>query len=185
MDKRELPIPRLADAVVRLRPWRGEDVHALCEAVRDPAIPRHTHWPPDLTADEARERMARSERRRLAGERIELAVADPGSDKLIGFVGMQPEWDERRAHLFYWTASSARDRGVARHAVVLLSTWGFDELGIERLQLEADADNIASQRVAEACGFRREGVLRAHRRRDDGRCDSVIFGLVPGKRPAT
>jgi RimJ/RimL family protein N-acetyltransferase len=60
----------------------------------------------------------------------------------------------------------------------LLVQWTVNELGIERLELETDADNLGSQRVAEAAGFEREGVLRAHRLREDGRCDSIIYGRL-------
>jgi RimJ/RimL family protein N-acetyltransferase len=57
-----------------------------------------------------------------------------------------------------------------------------DELGLGRVQLTADPDNLASQRVAEKVGFRREGVLRSHLRHPDGRRrDSVMFSLLPGE----
>ena len=41
-------------------------------------------------------------------------------------------------------------------------------------------DNLASQRVAERCGFVREGVLRSHvvMRSTGARRDSVIYGLL-------
>jgi RimJ/RimL family protein N-acetyltransferase len=43
-------------------------------------------------------------------------------------------------------------------------------------------DNVASQRVAEKVGFRREGVLRSQLLHPDGRLrDSVMFSLLPGE----
>jgi RimJ/RimL family protein N-acetyltransferase len=43
-----------------------------------------------------------------------------------------------------------------------------------------DPENIASQRVAEKAGFRREGILRsALEYRDGSRSDSVVFSLLP------
>jgi RimJ/RimL family protein N-acetyltransferase len=58
----------------------------------------------------------------------------------------------------------------------------LDELGVERLELTTDPDNRRSQRVAEAVGFRREGVLRSHLRHPDGRRrDSVMYSLLPGE----
>ncbi len=53
---------------------------------------------------------------------------------------------------------------------------------MQRLELIADPDNTASQRVAEKAGFRREGVLRSHLLHPDGRRrDSVMFSLLPGE----
>lgn len=56
------------------------------------------------------------------------------------------------------------------------------ELGLERLELITDPENLASQRVAGKVGFRHEGALRSHvRHRDGRRRDSVIFSLLPGE----
>ena len=51
--------------------------------------------------------------------------------------------------------------------------------GFERLDLQAAIANVASLRVAEHCGFVREGVLRRSWYRGDGRSDMVLFSLVP------
>ena len=42
------------------------------------------------------------------------------------------------------------------------------------------ADNVASQRVAERCGFTREAMLRSHIPFKGGRRDTVVFSLLPG-----
>ncbi len=79
--------------------------------------------------------------------------------------------------------SEARGRGLTGRAVLLVSRWSFDELGCERLQLRADADNVASQRVAEKTGFTREGVLRSvhFNPRQQRRVDFVMFSLLPSE----
>ena len=86
-----------------------------------------------------------------------------------------------RAWLGYWVAPAARGRGVASRAVRLLADWGFRGLGLARIELTCGPDNVASQRVAERCGFTREGLLRSHMRFKGGRRDTVVFGLLPGE----
>jgi RimJ/RimL family protein N-acetyltransferase len=51
---------------------------------------------------------------------------------------------------------------------------------MKRLQLRSDQRNIASQRVAESAGFRREGVLRSVRfnQRQSRRVDFVLYSLL-------
>jgi RimJ/RimL family protein N-acetyltransferase len=67
-------------------------------------------------------------------------------------------------------------------ALRLIVRWGLKDLELARLALITDPDNIASQRVAEKVGFRREGVLRSHLLHPDGRLrDSVMFSLLPGE----
>jgi RimJ/RimL family protein N-acetyltransferase len=71
---------------------------------------------------------------------------------------------------------------VCAEALRRLARFGFGELGLGRLELLTDPDNVASQRVAEKVGFRREGVLRSHLLHRDGRRrDSVMFSLLPGE----
>ena len=41
-------------------------------------------------------------------------------------------------------------------------------------------DNVASQRVAERCGFTREGLMRAHLPFKGGRRDTVLYSRLPG-----
>ena len=75
-----------------------------------------------------------------------------------------------------------RGQGICPRALRVLSRWAIEELGLQRLDLMTDPENVASQRVAEKVGFQREGVLRAHLRHPDGRIrDSVVFSLLPGE----
>lgn len=90
--------------------------------------------------------------------------------------------DQARAAAGYWLARDARGRGVATRTLRLLARWAFDHLAVARLELTCAPDNIASQRVAERCGFVREGVLRSHIRFQGGRRDSVMFSLLPSEQ---
>jgi RimJ/RimL family protein N-acetyltransferase len=89
--------------------------------------------------------------------------------------------DHGRAAVGYWLAPEARGRGAATQAVRLLARWAFAELGLARLELTCGPDNEASQRIAERCGFSREGLLRSHVPFKGGRRDSVIYSLLPGE----
>jgi RimJ/RimL family protein N-acetyltransferase len=70
---------------------------------------------------------------------------------------------------------------VATRAVRLLSGWALRELRLPRVQLLADVDNVASQRVAEKAGFRREGVLRQALEIKGRRSDCVMYSLLQGE----
>jgi RimJ/RimL family protein N-acetyltransferase len=85
-------------------------------------------------------------------------------------------------HVGYWMAPEARGRGLTTAALGALSRWAIEELGLGRVELATDPENLASQRVAEKAGFQREGVLRAMLpTRDGARRDGVMFSLLPGE----
>jgi RimJ/RimL family protein N-acetyltransferase len=166
-----------SDEVVTLRSWRESDVDAIVEACQDPEI---HYWIPVIPRPYRREDALAFIRGELdtVGQHQHAIVVD---ERVVGSIGMSVNRN-RTGHIGYWCAREARGRGVTTRALCLLSRYGFDELGLQRLELITDPDNRASQRVAEKAGYRREGVLRSHLDHPDGRRrDSVMFSLLPGE----
>ena len=115
---------------------------------------------------------------RDAGRELALAIVDP-EDTILGAIGIgRFDWDDGKAEIGYWIARDARRRAVGARATRLLSRWALMDLGLERLELLANAENEASQRLAERAGFTREGLLRRYRRRHGRREDLVMFSLL-------
>ena len=110
------------------------------------------------------------------------ALAIEVGGRVVGGIGLGLNVHDYRGRLGYWVAADARGRGICTHALRLLSRHALVGLGLQRVDLITDPENVASQRVAEKVGFQREGVLRAHLRHPDGRIrDSVMFSLLPGE----
>jgi RimJ/RimL family protein N-acetyltransferase len=157
-----------------------EDAPAVAAACRDPEIPRWIPFVPSPYMDEDAENYVR-ECITAGEERRPFAIVEPDSDRLLGAIDMRVS-PIRNGHIGYWVVAEARGRGVCTSALRALSRWALDELELGRLELVTDPDNVASQRVAEKVGFRREGVLRSHMLHRDGRRrDSVMYSLLPGE----
>jgi len=176
------PADGLEDAVVRLRPWRETDMASQLEVFSDPWFQRFSDWAP-RTGSDARRHRAEDERARQRGEQVQFALVEPSDDeRFLGGASLHDvELDQGRAAVGYWLAPAARGRGVATRAVRLIARWAFDDLGIARVSLTCAPDNHASQRVAERCGFTREGLLRSHMPFKDGRRDTLGYSLLPGE----
>lgn len=178
------PDPPLGDELVSLRSWTAEDVPAKLMAFADPIVQRFS-WARTTAYDEsdARAFFGYQEEARRRGEELNFALVEPSEpDSVLGGGSVYGiDLEQGRAAVGYWLAPSARGRGVATHATGLMARWAFGELGIARLELTCGPDNAASQRVAERCGFVREGVLRSHMPFKDGRRDTVMFSLLPGE----
>ena len=167
----------LYDDDLVLRPWTEADVPALVVACNDPEI---AHWIPLIPTPYTEEDALTFVRGDVRPEEQSLAMALEGT--VVGAIGLGVNSMNYRGRIGYWVAAPARGRGVCTRALRLLSGWALDELELQRVDLITDPDNLASQRVAEKVGFRREGVLRAHLRHPDGRIrDSVMFSLLPGE----
>lgn len=62
-----------------------------------------------------------------------------------------------RAEIGYWIDNDVSGQGITTEAVRALSDYAFQSLGLQHLELRADAKNVASQRVAEKAGFAKAG----------------------------
>ena len=84
----------------------------------------------------------------------------------------------RLANLGYWVRTSAAGHGVARTAVKQVAAWAYAHTDLMRLEIIAATGNVASQRVAEHAGARREGVLRSRLFVRGQFQDAVVFSIV-------
>lgn len=71
-----------------------------------------------------------------------------------------------------------RGKGLAQEAAGLLVTYLFSGYATERISALTDLENAAAQRVLEAQGFQREGILRRASFRDGHWRDIAIYGLL-------
>jgi RimJ/RimL family protein N-acetyltransferase len=180
MPKIEYPDPPLADDAMALRAPREEDIAAITAACQDPLIVRYTYVPYPYGEQDARDWLRLAERQRREGSALGFVVADRDSDRVIASVGVNAiNWRDRVAQIGYWVAPEARRQGVASRSVRMLSRWALDELGLARVEIRVDVENRASQVVAEAAGFTREGVLRSRGESKGRRWDEVMFSLLP------
>jgi RimJ/RimL family protein N-acetyltransferase len=177
----DYPQPPLTDDQIVLRQPRPSDVDAVTAACQDPLIARFTLVPSPYSEDDAREWLRSADRERREGSGLHLAIVDAKGGEFCGAVGVSElNWRHRLGQIGYWVAPEARGRGVATRSLRLLSLWVLEELGLARVEVRVDVENEASQRVAEAAGYVREGVLRSRAESKGRRWDEVMFSLLPG-----
>ncbi len=164
-----------------LRPWRRSDAPGVLRLADDEATRR---WSPSLrhvfTTGDALAWIADRDRR---GNN--WAVADPGTDELLGRVGLHHfDEDDRVAEIGYGVMAARRRTGVATRAVEVAVDYGFDTLALARISLEHATGNVGSCSVARVSGFALEGVKRGSLLRDDGGFDDVhLHGRLATDRP--
>lgn len=111
------------------------------------------------------------------GTGFHFAIRDDGG--VAGAVGIEVPVPVRRlGELGYWVASTRTGRGYATEAGAAAVAFAFGTLDLYRLELRAGVENLASQRVAEKLGFRREGALRQGCPLAGGAYDGYLYGLL-------
>ena len=181
MSRVVLPGEPLVDRSTAIRPWRDSDVRELVRICQDPEIPRWTAVPSNYGEADARSYLLHRHDAILAGSAAPFGIVSAAGEELIGSISLvRIAWEHRRAEVGYFVSREARSKGHATRAVELICGWAFRSLGLERIDLLAATGNVASQRVAERCGFEREAVLRSYMPGKGTQLDMVAFGrLVP------
>ena len=160
-----------------LVPLDASHVAALEPVLDDPETVRFTRIPEPVQPGVARRVLERAEEGRKDGTREGFAILDDAGE-LVGLaVAPSIDRDELTAELGYLVAPAARGRGVATEGLRQLTEWAFGE-GMLRLELLISADNAASKKVAERCGYVREGVLRNMYLKPGRREDTEIWSRL-------
>ncbi len=164
---------------IRLEPIDLRHLDGVRALVADPDVLRYTRIPeppPDAFAETW---IASYDAGRKDGTRDGFAaIAVDG--EFVG-LGLAPEIDRksREIELGYIVPAQARGRGVAGEILRQLTAWAFAEAGALRAYLIIDLENRASERVAERCGYLREGVMRSIHVKQGQRSDAGLWSRLP------
>jgi N-acetyltransferase len=80
---------------------------------------------------------------------------------------------------YTWYGKNFQRTGLNRHCKLLLLRFAFEQWGMERVELRADANNAPSIAAMKAIGCVPEGILRNHMpTAQGGRRDSIILSIL-------
>lgn len=96
---------------------------------------------------------------------------------VLGRVSVYLRLADGAGEVSYWVLPAGRGRGVATRACRTATEWAHG-LGLHRVELQHAAVNVASEAVARAAGFQREGVQRGAGLLVDGWHDMVLHSRL-------
>lgn len=111
-------------------------------------------------------------------KRVDLTFEEDGEIVAFGgLTGINREVD--KAELYIFVNPNAQKGGIGTKATMLLCKYGFEELGLNKIYLETNEDNLAARRVYEKCGFMLEGTLREEYKTAGGfMLSRMYYGLL-------
>jgi len=172
---------RLVGQRVVLRTARPEDADALAEGFADdPTMGVMLGMEPDQeNADWLRSTFPEDGGADEERTAYWFAIVRPERGELIGEIGLVGiSWPNRRAGLSILVLPRSRRTGVGREAIELMMGWAQSELGLHRIELHTLPENAPMQGLAEAAGFRREGVLRDYGFERGRFVDNVVYARL-------
>jgi RimJ/RimL family protein N-acetyltransferase len=155
-----------------LRRFTASDGAAVHRYMGDPLV---TRWLPLGRLDEAG---AQAFADRNAGRRPRaLAVVERASGELVGHMDFHPWLGARE--IGWAIGRPYQRRGYATEAARALMAHAFERLRCHRVVATCQPENVASWRVMEKLGMRRESHFRQHLRRETGEWwDEYFYALL-------
>lgn len=99
--------------------------------------------------------------------------------KFIGSYGFNSiDSFNRRADLSYEISSEYRQQGLSYNAIKKICEYGFEKIGLVRIEANCLLDNVKSQQLLEKLGFQREGILRKYKYIRNEFLDSYMYSLT-------
>ncbi len=164
MNPTEHPIlmtPRLI-----LRDYEPSDWQAVHAYASDAETTQFMVWGPNTEPQQTQDflmRMIATSEMRPRYE-YELAVIRKEDGMLIGGCGLYlTNQDQREGSIGYCFGRDYWGQGYATEAARQIVAFGFAELGLHRIFTRCQAENLASARVMEKIGMRREGLFLEER----------------------
>ncbi len=107
-------------------------------------------------------------------------LKDKATRETIGTCGFYRWYQEyNRAEFGYVMSNeSYRKQGLMKEAAERLIKFGFDDMGIHRIEAFANPENTASVKILEGLGMQYEGLLREHYLRGDEYEPSACYSIL-------
>lgn len=114
------------------------------------------------------------------GRSTNWAIRRASDNYLIGGIGFHNYiiGTNHKAELGYWLAKPYWNKGIMTSAIKKVTEYAFKELGLIRITAYIFDFNIASAKVLEKAGYRCEGLLRSHFKKDGKIFDGKLYAIL-------
>lgn len=159
-DDFRFPIPRLETPRLVLRRIEPADVDDVFAYASDPEVAAWTTWEAYRSLDDSHEFIVRVQSWYSDGFGGPWGLELKTTGQLIGTCGLALTPHHSRAELGYALSRHWWGQGLTTEAVIEAIRYGFDDLGLNRIEARCIPANIGSARVMEKAGMTYEGTLR-------------------------
>jgi len=159
-----------------LRPLELDDEKALQEVADDDSL--WIYGLQDLSKpEELNKYIKKAISDRENGISAVWVVIDKRTNKVAGCTRLaEISWRDERGQIGWtWIGRDFQGSGLNKEMKYLMLTYGFEVLGLNRIEFKADERNHQSRQALLGIGATREGVLRQHMKIHDGYIRNTVF----------
>lgn len=162
-----------------LRRFTMNDVDAIFEGwASDPAVTRYLSWLPHADKQVTRTTLDRWVRQYPDDAYYHWGIELQG--RLVGAISVvDMSLQNQNAEIGYCLSRAYWGQGIMSEALHCVMSFLFEEVGLHRICMKHDTENIGSGRVMIKNGLTHEGTLRKHSLRKDGTFgDLHVYGML-------
>ena len=167
-----------------LRRFRAEDALDMYENwASDPEVTRFLTWPAHSGVDVTRALLDDWIGRYQDGCYFSWAIEWKETGRVIGNIAaVRLNEETEEAEIGYCLSRTYWGRGIMPEALRAVLNYFFDVVCLNRVTARHDVNNPKSGRVMEKAGMKREGILRASGKNNQGICDVALYAMLRGDR---
>ncbi len=153
-------IPTIITERLMLRRIKKEDIADIYEYSKDHQTSKYLLWYPHPSIGVTKKFYKLINKKYKSGTLYEWAIINTDDRKMIGTCGFTKiNHIDNNAEVGYVLAPSYWGKGYATEALKRVLEFGFDFLGVERIEARYMTGNTASLHVMEKCHMRHEGIM--------------------------
>lgn len=95
---------------------------------------------------------------------------------VIGYHNMNT--DIKIGEIGYWLGKEFEGKGIMTKSTAALIRYGFEELGLNKVEIVCAVENVRSQKIPQRLGFQQEGIRRQAILAGSRIADVMIFGML-------
>lgn len=173
-------IPELEGKALRLRKMSPDDAEGLYRCWSDERTARHLYLPPMDNSQDAESLILLLNGMAESDDTLRWGIELQGSGILIGSCGYNG-WQLQgafRGEFGCELASPFWGKGYMTEAASLAIGYGFQMMGLNRVEAFCDVRNERGAGFFQRIGFEHEGVLREYKQTGTGYTDVNLFSLL-------
>ncbi|ANY71724.1 GNAT family N-acetyltransferase [Paenibacillus ihbetae] len=171
--------PILETERLHLREITPDDAPAIFRCFSDQEVTRYYGQEAFTTLEQAEQLIDLFAKNRLERRGIRWGIELKDRKGLVGTIGFNA-WapKHKRAEIGYELHPDYWRQGYAREAASAVLSFGFQQLGLDRVGAVVFIDNKASHALLIRLGFEMEGVLRKYIHQNGKSYDTNVYSLI-------